>query len=164
MDWSLLTWGEHKGKSLPQIIFTDPDWFFFTTEKGYFDNKGKKLLSEAKEVYYKACHIRIPQKGLIPLVAEYIIHKPTGKFGEMRIVPSDQPEHRGSSQTIRLSCIDMYIPRKVAPYDKFGYKVLISNIKKYLFNDRSYKMTKKRCEDFFSDHSNFDLSDKKQQS
>jgi len=29
MAWSTLPFGKHKGKTLPQIVFADPDWFFW---------------------------------------------------------------------------------------------------------------------------------------
>ena len=36
--------------------------------------------------------------------------------------------------------------------------MMISDLKGIIFGDPSYKMTKKRCEEFFNDHDNFDFS------
>ncbi len=156
MTWSTLWFGKHKGKSLPQVVFSDPDWFFWAIEDNIFKDKGK-IYKEAKEINRKAKMVLIPQKGAEKLVAEYAIHPPTKKFGHMEILPCSRPNHVGSTPTFRTENIDMSIPRKIAPYDKLGCKLLISNLKYYLFGSKSYKMTKDRCEAFFDDDTNFDV-------
>ena len=35
--WSIIKFGKHKGKSLPEVILHDPDWFFWAVEAHYFD-------------------------------------------------------------------------------------------------------------------------------
>ena len=86
MAWTKLWFGKkHKGKTLPQIMFKDPDWFFWAIEKGVFKNKGK-LGEEAWEIYQKARKIKIPRNIKLPLnfyedelVAEY----PSPEFCEI---------------------------------------------------------------------------------
>jgi hypothetical protein len=29
--WSVLDFGKHKGRTLPWVMFHDPDWFFWAT-------------------------------------------------------------------------------------------------------------------------------------
>lgn len=156
MSWSTLTFGKHKGKSLPQVIFSDPDWFFWAMEKNVFKDKGK-ILKEAQEINRKSRKIRIPQKGPEKLVAEYAIHPPTKKFGDMEILSASHPRHVGSTSTFRSESIDLSKPREIAPYDKLGCNHLIANLKYYLFGNESYRMTKERCEEFFKEDNNFDL-------
>ena len=43
--------GKHKGKTLPQILCSDPDWFFWAMENNVFRNKGA-LQSEAKDLHH----------------------------------------------------------------------------------------------------------------
>ena len=38
MNWTPLNFGKYEGKTLPQVMFKDPDWFFNGYEKGYFKN------------------------------------------------------------------------------------------------------------------------------
>ena len=57
MVWSELKFGRHKGKTLPQILFSDPDWFFWAIDDNVFQNKGS-LYSEAKDLDYKARNIK----------------------------------------------------------------------------------------------------------
>jgi hypothetical protein len=157
MPWSTLWFGNYKGKTLPQIMFSDPDWFFWALQKGVFKDKGNKLLEEVEELNRKSRKIRIPQTGLKKLVAEYAIHGPTRKFGGMEIVPDSQPRHLGSTSTFRKDHIDLSVPTRISSYDKTGSKLLLSYLKFYLFGNKSYRMTKAKCEAFFEDENNFDL-------
>lgn len=155
MSWSSLKFGKYKGKSLPQVIFIDPDWFFWAMENNIFEGKGM-ILGEAQELYRKSKSIHIPQKGSDRLVAEYAIHPPTKKFGHMELVPESRPKHEGSTQTFRSNVINLSIPRQISPYDKLGCKHLLKNVKYCLFGNKSIKMTKTRCEEFFENDDNFD--------
>lgn len=156
MPWSTLNFGKHNGKSLPEVLFADPDWFFWAIQEGVFRGKGR-LEKEAGDLDRKARRLRIASSQKEKLVAEYSIHPPTGKFGDMEIVSSTKPAHIGSTPTFRRDVIDLSIPREIAPYDKLGCKQLISSVKRYLFGSRKQRMTKKRCEDFFYNDTNFDL-------
>ena len=84
MNWTTINFGKHKGKTLPQVILDDPDWFFWAYENKIF--KGA-LAFEAQEVYRRARSIRVPQRNGQRMLVEYIIDKPTGKFGKMRLIP-----------------------------------------------------------------------------
>jgi len=40
MPWTVIHWPcEYMGKTLPQVLFKDPDWFFFMIENRNFENK-----------------------------------------------------------------------------------------------------------------------------
>lgn len=148
MIWSILKFGEHKGKTLPQVIFSDPDWFFWAVENNIF--KGA-LRIEAADLYSKAQRIKIPSD----MSAEYAVDPSTKKFASMELVSIDQPRHEGSTPTFRSSVIDLSIPRQIAPYDKLGCKSMIRSVKFHLFGNERTPMTKKRCEDFFNDPNKF---------
>jgi len=154
MPWSIVSFGKHRGKTLPQIIFSDPDWFFWAIEKGVFKNKGS-LATEAQEVHKKATKIKIPNNDNDELVVEYIVHQPTGKFSHFDVIPSSRPHHEGSSATFGRNVIDISVPRQIADYDKLGCKQLLSSLKYYVFGNKSVRMTKKKCEDFFDTSNNF---------
>ncbi len=154
MSWSTVYFGKHKGKTLPQIVMSDPDYFFWAVENGVFQNKGP-LAREAEEVARKATTIRIPVAEGEECLAEYIIHPPTGKFSHMEIVPADQPDHEGSSPTFRSHVINLSVPRMIAKYDKLGCRSLLSSVKSILFGNESARMTQRRCEAFFDNPDNF---------
>ena len=155
MTWETLTFGKHSGKTLPQILFTDPDWFFWAVESGVF-NKRAHLASEAAILNTRARNIKIPPSEHKAPVVEYLIHHPTMKFSHFDIVPSERNLHEGSSPAFRSSVIDMSVPRQVAPYDKLGCKSLIASLKYYLFGSKSARVTKERAEAFFADAANFE--------
>jgi hypothetical protein len=154
MAWSTVNFGKHKGKTLPQIVFTDPDYFFWAMGEGVFRKKGD-LEREAKDIWHKARNIRIPGNDKDQLRAEYSIHFPTGKFGDMEIVPVSQARHEGSTRTIRKNVIDLNVPRQLASYDKLGCRTLLSCVKYALFRSSKARMTREKCEKFFADDRNF---------
>lgn len=152
MAWSTLKFGKHIGKTLPQIVFADPDWFFWAIETNVFNGP---LKHESETINVRARAIRIPNNTAGDLQAEYLVHPPTGKFGDMEIVPASRPLHQGSSPAFRMDVIDLSVPRKIASYDKLGCKTLVSCAKCVLFGSSSARMTKERCEMFFDDSTNF---------
>jgi len=153
MSWSMVNFGKHKGKSLPQVIFQDPDWFFSAYEEGIFEGP---LRQEAEDIYRKATSIRIPQPGLKTLVAEYGPSPFNGSFVDLELVPQNQPHHADGTLTFRMEVIDLGAPRNFKQYRKIGCKVLLPKIKFYLFGNSGYRLTKKRCEEFFKENNNFE--------
>ena len=59
--WSLLKAGKYAGRSLPQILFMDPDYFFWAVEKKVFPGS---LAAQAAELARKTRHIKIPKPDL----------------------------------------------------------------------------------------------------
>jgi hypothetical protein len=155
MSWSTVNFGKHSGKTLPQIILSDPDWFFWAVERGLF--KQSALRQEADDVNRKSRCIRIPQKGGKKLVAEYFIHRPTNKFSHFDLAPEDRPAHQGSSPTFRAEVIDLSVPRRIASYDKLGFKNMLTSLRFHVFGSESARLTRKICEDFFDNDANFCL-------
>jgi broad specificity phosphatase PhoE len=49
MHWSEVPFGKYKGKTFPEIIVRDPDWFFWVLPKLY-----GKLAEEAQELARRA--------------------------------------------------------------------------------------------------------------
>ena len=150
MEWTEIYFKKYAGKTLPQIIFRDADWFFHKYENGDFKNHHA---IEARELYRRARSIRVPQKNGQKMVVEYIIHG-NRKFGTMRLI-SD------ASGVVSLNVshlIDFYVPRSYAPYDKMGYRNFVSALKTILFGNPSQRMSKEACEEFFNDDSNFNLN------
>jgi hypothetical protein len=58
MIWTPFPFGKHQGKTLPEIILDDPDWFFWSLPKLYGPIK-----TEADDLARKACKIKIPRKN-----------------------------------------------------------------------------------------------------
>jgi hypothetical protein len=151
MNWTPLNFGKHEGKTLPQVMFEDADWFFNGYKGGYFNN-GYRY--QAHAIYSRSRSIRVPQVAGKRMLAEYMIHKPNGKFGTFRLI-EDGP---GLQHLYTMPVIDFYIPKSLANYDKLGYENFIFALKGILLNDHSRYMSKKACEEFFNDDGNFDLA------
>jgi hypothetical protein len=149
--WSKLNFGKHQGKSLPQVILTDPDWFFWATETRVFDN-WPALRAEANDILRKATQIKIPKPDPKKWEIEYIM-QPDGKFSRFQIVEATRPSHVGSSITARDTHLDLSFVRRRNAYDKVGNKRMLQCFKHYYFRNAS--LTKRRCEGFFTNSKNF---------
>jgi hypothetical protein len=154
MSWTELNFGKHAGKTLPQVLFADPDWFFWAIDNDVF-GKRPALLPEAEILHMKARRIRIPGAKSGAMSVEYVVHPSTGKFSHFDLVPRDREPHDGSSPTFRSTVIDMSVPRQIARYDKLGCRSLVSSLKFHVFGSTSARITRDRAESFFSDEANF---------
>ncbi len=56
--WSVVDFGRYQGKTLPQIIFKDPDWFFWAIEGNRFH---AGLEGQAEMLAARARNIKIPR-------------------------------------------------------------------------------------------------------
>lgn len=153
MEWTEIPFGKYKGKTLPQVVFADPDWFFHQYENRAREFQG--MLTEVEDVYRKARNIKIRKDGDANLVAEYVIDPKTRKFCNLDIRPRNDPLHEGSSPAYRKDVIDLSFPRKCAHYDKLGAEMILSAFKYHVLGDKRIRLTKSLCEAFFSDNSNF---------
>jgi hypothetical protein len=150
-EWSVLKFGKFAGKTLPQIVLGDPDWFFWAMEEGLF---WRLMVSESEEINRKARGIALghgagPTAAGVPLVLDVVLDAGGGRVAAAFIVPEDTPQ-----SGIRLDRIDLSIARWVCPRDKGGNQILLKVVKKHLFGPRA-RMTRARCDAFFSNGANF---------
>lgn len=154
MSYSRIEFGKYAGKTLPQIIFHDPDWFFWAIDERVFDKYGS-LAEEAQTLYGKARNIKIPDIEGKPRVAEYYVHPLSGKFCQLRLVISDQISQFDKHLAFRKNVIDLRVPRSICHYDKRGSRDLVAAAKPALFGRDDVRLTKDRCEWFFKRPENF---------
>jgi len=155
--WTIVDFGKHKGLSLPQILFTDPDWFFWALEEDAFSQSPSyaALLSEqAQELYRKARSIVIPKKEGVTMMAENIYDPMTGRYDRLEIVPETRKAHEGASPTLRREVIDMLLPRD-SNYNKAGFRGLLEPLSRYVLGKDLTTLTKEDCEAFFENNANF---------
>ena len=149
--WSLLKAGKYAGRSLPQILFMDPDYFFWAVEKKVFQGR---LAAQAAELARKTRHIKIPKPDPENWCVEYFF-TPENKFSWYHLIEAGRAPHVGSSITRRSKHIDMSVVRGACRYDKRGYKRFVKTMKRHLFGNSATRMTAERCEEFFDDRDNF---------
>jgi hypothetical protein len=142
----------HAEQTLPQVMFVDPDWFFWAAEEGLFQYGS--IATDAEKVLVRACRIRIPDDGT-PRQVMYAIDR--GRFEGLHIVRAGIILDGGGSGACFDNHIDMSFPRQMHEYDKGGGKILIRDVKEYLFGSPHYRMTRDRAEAFFEDDRNFCL-------
>ncbi len=149
MTWSELKFSKHKGKTLPQVVLSDPDWFFWAIETKIFEGT---IAREAECIAKKAKRIKIPKQDPENWRVEYVIGF-DGKFAHFSIVEADRPVHQGSSSTVRSDWLDLSFIRRLTNYDKLGYRLMMRDFKYYYFGSKEKRLTKKLCEEFFDDNS-----------
>jgi hypothetical protein len=150
MEWIILTFGKHAGCSLPEIILSDPDWFLWAIKKDVFYGR---LAEQAKLLLEKARRIKIPKRHAERWNIEYRCDN-DGSFRGFNIIRC-----RAGSEFVHSSCrranhLDLLSVRPSKTYDKGTYRRLIRDFRRHYFGKRAY-LTKRRCERFFDDESNF---------
>jgi hypothetical protein len=145
MSWSAITFGKYKGKTLPKIILIDVDWFFWALPKLY-----GKIAEEAHDLARKARAIKIPSPNRKKFAVEYRYERGDRFCGFTFVKASSAQYSRWSTRLPHLD-LSRCLRRK---YDKRGGRILLRDFRFHYFGE-SKRLTKKRCERFFSDRRNF---------
>ncbi len=87
MRWTVVPFGRYEGKTLPEIIIRDLDWFFWALPKLY-----GRLAYEAKELARKVRSIKIPKSKKGKLEVEYR-YEFGGRFCGFSFVEADNPNY-----------------------------------------------------------------------
>jgi hypothetical protein len=145
MSWSTITFGKYKGKTLPEVILIDLDWFYWALPKLY-----GKIGEEAQDLARKARAIKIPIPRRKKLAVEYWYER-GDRFRGFTFVKASSAQY--SQWSTRLPYLDLSrcLRRK---YDKRGGRLLLRDFRRYYLGDGK-RLTKKRCEKFFSNRRNF---------
>jgi len=140
--WIPMPFGRYRGLTLPQVLFTDPDYFFWV--RGVL--KGA-LAIEAEQVARKACRIRIPREPDGAFVVDF---EPGGQFVCFSIVPRDKERHLSSHEIHRANYLDFSCIRDRKQYAKREYVRFLRCFRNEFFGNKSARMTRERCEAFFN--------------
>ena len=144
MPWTIVPFGKYEGKTLPEIVLRDLDWFFWVLPKLY-----GKLADEAQELASKARAIRVPKSGKGKLEVEYRYELNRSFCGFF--VKADSPLY--SRWAARLPCLDLSWPLR-RKYNKRASRIIIHYFRIHYFGTGK-QLTKARCEEFFSNERNF---------
>ena len=150
---SIIKFGKHKGKSLPEVILHDPDWFFWAVKEHVF-NKHPGLLAEARDLSYKARNIKIPKPNSHEWRIRYVTTL-DGKFAKFDIIEASTPCSHDSPTMLRDDHLDLAVPRSLKEYDKLGSRLLLKKFKHYFLGSQNARLTKRWCEEFFANSNNF---------
>ena len=153
MSWTVLGFGKHAGKSLPQIVLKDPNWFFWAWKEGVFDSQGLK--AEATLIHRKAKRIRLNRRDGHLFQVEYLVDRGAGRLQAVRIVRV-VPGLLDRLPTGRCTpYYDLSVPSQSTKYDKLAGMMIVAKFRKRVCGGAGLPMTRERCEAFFDDESNF---------
>jgi len=144
MRWTVVPFGKYKGKTLPEIIVRDLDWFLWALPKFY-----GRLAYEAQQLARKTRAIKISKsyKGKLEVEYRYEMDR---RFCGFSFVEADSEYTRWST---RLPYLDLSWPLR-RKYDKRVGRIMIREFRIHYF-DKHKRLTKDRCEEFFSNDRNF---------
>jgi hypothetical protein len=145
MRWTTVPFGRYKDKTLPEILVRDLDWFFWVLPKLY-----GRLADEAEDLAGKARAIKIPNPRGRQLVVEYQYEHGNRFSGFMFVDASSWHNPKWST---RLPYLDLCWPRR-RKYDKRAGRIMMRDFRFHFFGEHK-RLTKQRCEEFFSDDRNF---------
>jgi hypothetical protein len=143
--WSVLNFGKHSGKSLPEILLNDPDWFFWAIDEEVLAKTATK--AEARDLNFKARNIKIPRPPKEHWRVQYNVYREGFMGFEFVQVSSAAEAHPNR--------LDLSVPHRETHYDKLGNKLLLRSFKTYYFGDRKTRLTRKKCWEFFDNAANF---------
>lgn len=155
MRWTEIGFGKkHPDKTLPQILLSDPDYFFWGMDTGAFEQRAH-LRKQSEILNRRARGIKIPNNDDGQLEIEHIISPVNYTYARFDVESMDTPVHRGGSPALREKFLDLSFPRSLKQYDKSGGKLLIHSFKQHILGNSKARITKKVAEDFFSNPDNF---------
>jgi hypothetical protein len=144
--WTKLHFGKHAGRTLPQVILSDPNWFFWAVSK---DVLVGQLGIEAEALERRARNIRIPKPKPKEWEIEYRFDHDL-RFLGFGFVKANCIFHAAYSSY--LPHLDLAYVRRGHIHDIRDCRQLISDVRRLYF--QGLNLTKKRCESFFDDERN----------
>jgi hypothetical protein len=152
MFWSELSFGKHKGKTLPQVLLKDPSYFFWAIEEEKFDHH-PALAAEGQDLNFKVRHVKIPKLDPQCWRVHYVLTA-GGEFEKFELIPTPAAESCACPDTFLSNHLDLSLPM-VIRYTKAGNRRLIQCFKQYFFGGSSARLTREKCGEFFSNPENF---------
>jgi len=151
--WKKVNFGKYSGKTLHEIFFRDPDWFYWAHLERI--SRGN-LADEADEVARKSRRVRlpIPKKNMKNWRA-FFFFDPEGRFSHFKIVPAEQAVLTGLSRTVVSRFLDMSLIWNINTYYKLDYALFLKQFKVRGLGDGSIKVTAKRCKRFLETEKKF---------
>ena len=158
-NWLDLRFTKYKGRSLPEIIFLDPNWFFWSCEQKIFKaNINEMLAYQADSLFKKSTHIKPPFIGKGRPIVQYFVNQRSGKFSHIKVVSDTiMPSELGGAPLLTKTVIDWSVPRNLSFYDRAGTESIVRQTKE-LFFGVDFHMSRARAEDFFDKDRNFDMT------
>ena len=146
-----MPFGKYAGKTLPEIIVLDLDWFFWMLPNLY-----GRIGREARDLARKLRAIKIPKRHRRKFEVEYRYEFDSGsvlgrRFCGFAFVKAETWQSRW---TTRLPHLDLSWPLRGKKYNKRAARILIQDFRIHYFGNHK-RLTKARCEEFFSNDKDF---------
>jgi hypothetical protein len=145
--WTTLNFGKRKGRTLPQVVLSDPNWFFWAIGKGVFNDR---LGCEAETLKRRATNIKIPKRRPRDWKVEYRWDRDDRFVGFGFVEAESGLQHPLFN---RLPHLDLAYVRRGNIHDIRDCRRLIRDFRLLYF--KGSNLTKRRCEWFFESERHF---------
>jgi hypothetical protein len=153
--WNILNFGRYSNKTLPQVVLSDPDYFFRANDTFVFYKQG---FLEASDLAGKARHIKIPKPETEDWGVKYDFEPDTRKFCGFKLVHGFAPvEVLGMPGCMWKPAkhLDLSIVYRPNRRDKAANDCLLRDFKLHYFGNANAKLSRGQCEEFFEDTTKF---------
>jgi len=152
-DWVDIPFGKNKGKSLPQVALSDPDWIYWAYKNRIFKYP-QDLTWQLADVLQKASRIILPPGRYPDSEVEYAYQDGSEKLESVRVVASSEVSY---GAVYRSPFLNLFAASQAAPRDKMGGKIILRAFKKYVLGNENAVLRRELGEAFFSNSANFAL-------
>ena len=118
--WERLTFGMYVGKTLPEIVFEDPDWFFWGLEENIFPI-GQPLRNQALEILYKTKFVKIPPLYGESRLAAYHFHEGNMFFSHIEFPTKRSIDPADDESSVIMDVLDFGLIRSRQKFAKGSY-------------------------------------------
>jgi hypothetical protein len=151
VNWTPLPDGKHAGKTLPEVMLSDPDFVFRALEAGEFSGD---MLDQATEVCRRATRIWASLDEPRGVTVFYSLHAYyPDHFNGYSVLSKKDSKHRRYAKfsAAQTPYFDLSMPRRIAPSDRDATAVVLGGVKLLHFGDPNAALTREQAERFFSD-------------
>src|SRR3954447_18798037 len=157
MDWTVVSFGRYQGLTLPQILWEDPGYVLWGWRHQIFDGG---LAQEAELLVGRARRIQIPKRKPKEWRVEHRFIAAEMRYDGFRLVRAREPERGGGAIWKRRDeHFDLFVASEYNSFDRRGVEKLLRGVSYYCFGSLGVQLTKRCCEDFFSNREHFVLPD-----
>lgn len=152
MYWAKVDFGTHKGKTLPEIILQDPDYFIWCIDKAIFNNH-PELVDEADSLWRKMRSIKIPNNENNEMVVDYKIDNEKSEIN--RIILNGVDTQRDKNTVHRAGYLDLSFAHYYSNEKRNATIKVLPEIFKIVFGEMKIRPSIVEFEEFLLNEDNF---------
>lgn len=153
MNWDTINFGSHCSRTLPEIMFKNPDWLYWAADNPNIRQRLNRR--ELHRIRARSDRIRIPCRADQPMAVRYKFDL-DGTLVSVELVPREGCG-LDSGKILTSTAIDMSLIHWVKLRGRVNTRKFMAWTRWILLGTKSRDVDRGTCEAFFDDDSNFVL-------